>query len=133
MKSVGKTLIVNNEPFEGLVGNSAPLVAEVPICSFSGGPADCYIGLSGPGYHDEIRLIGAIGSKFVETAIVNVLGQGVEQVQWPVILDLNKKIYYHSYQAHLKGLSAIMGWKEFLRSNDNVVKKYPLIDPVNNT
>ena len=133
MKSVGNTLISNSEPFEGLGENTVSLVAEIPVCSFSGGPADCYIGLSGPGYHDEIRLIGAIGSKFVETAIVNVLGQGVEQVQWPVILDLNKRIYYHSYQAHLKGLSAIMGWKEFLRSNDNGLKKYQLMDPIKNT
>ena len=133
MKCVGNTLISNSEPFEGLGENTVSLVAEIPVCSFSGGPADCYIGLSGPGYHDEIRLIGAIGSKFVETAIVNVLGQGVEQVQWPVILDLNKRIYYHSYQAHLKGLSAIMGWKEFLRSNDNGLKKYQLMDPIKNT
>jgi hypothetical protein len=133
MKSVGNTLISNSEPFEGLGENAVPLVAEVPQCSFSGRPADCYIGLSGPGYHDELRLIGAIGLKFVETAIVNVLGQGVEQVQWPVILDLNKRICYHSYQAHLKGLSAIMGWKEFLRSNDNGLKKYQLMDPIKNT
>ncbi|MEQ9581024.1 MAG: hypothetical protein RIM68_02525 [Arenibacter sp.] len=56
--------------------------------------------MSGPGYDDEVRLIGAIGSKFVETAIVNVLGQGVKHVKWPVILDLNKKIYSHSYEVH---------------------------------
>ncbi|MEQ8219921.1 MAG: hypothetical protein RH981_16900 [Arenibacter sp.] len=71
--------------------------------------------MSGPGYDDEVRLIGAIGSKFVETAIVNVLGQGVKHVKWPVILDLNKKIYSHSYEVHLRGLSAIIGWNDFLR------------------
>ncbi|MEZ4969768.1 MAG: hypothetical protein R2814_08970 [Flavobacteriaceae bacterium] len=116
MKNAVNTLITTNEPLEGPEEDVMYLVAEIPICSFSGEPADYYIGLSGPDYHDEIRLIGAIGSKFVETAIINVMGQGVEHIQWPVILDLNKRIYYHSHQAHLKGLSAIMGWKEFLIS-----------------
>lgn len=115
MKPVRNTMIANNRSLEGILENSVPAAAETPICSFSGEPADYYIGLSGPGYQDEVRLIGAIGFKFVETAIVNVLGHGIEHVKWPVILDLNKKIYYHSYQAHLRGLSAIMGWNEFLR------------------
>lgn len=111
MKSVRNTLFSNSETFGGLVQNSLHDIPEIPICSFSGKPADYYIGLSGPGHYDEIRLLGPICSKFVETAIVNVLGQGVDNIQWPVILDLKKNIYYHSHDAHLKGLSPIMGWK----------------------
>ena len=116
-------MITNNESLEGLEENSVPIVAGSPTCSFSGEPANYYIGLSGPNYHDEVRLLGAIGSKFVETAIVNVLGQGVDEVQWPVILDLKKEIYYHSYPAHLKGLSPIIGWQKFLLSKDNMVRQ----------
>jgi len=89
---------------------SLPL--DVPVCSFSGKPAEYYIGLSGMDNSEEVRILGAISAEFVETAIVNVLGQGVDDIHWPVILDLKKEIYYHSYQAHSRGLSAIMGWKE---------------------
>ncbi|NNG10690.1 MAG: hypothetical protein HKM92_10995 [Arenibacter sp.] len=88
------------------------LSLDIPVCSFSGKPAEYYIGLSGMDSSEEVRILGAISSEFVETAIVNVLGQGVDEIHWPVILDLKKEIYYHSYQAHARGLSAIMGWKE---------------------
>ncbi len=88
------------------------LSLDIPLCSFSGKAAEYYIGLSGMDSSEEVRILGAISSEFVETAIVNVLGQGVDEIQWPVILDLKKEIYYHSYQAHARGLSAIMGWKE---------------------
>lgn len=88
------------------------LSLDVPICSFSGKPAKYYIGLSGMEDSEEVRILGAISAEFVERAIVNVLGQGVDDIHWPVILDLKKEIYYHSYQAHSRGLSAIMGWKE---------------------
>jgi len=114
MKSVINSTFDIGEPCKEQAGNTLSISSEGAICSFSGKPADCYIGLSGPGNKDEIRVIGAINYEFVETAIVNVLGQGIEDIQWPVILDLNKEIYYHSYQAHTKGLSAIMGWKKFL-------------------
>tara|TARA_R110002167_G_scaffold360062_3_gene577482 strand:+ start:10048 stop:10404 length:357 start_codon:yes stop_codon:yes gene_type:complete len=113
MEGVRNSSIANNESCEGLVEISVRKETEMPICSFSGKPADYYIGLAGPGYQDQVRLIGAIGIKFVETAIMNILGQGVDEVQWPVILDLNKRILYHSYAAHLKGLSPVMGWKRF--------------------
>ncbi|MDX1769091.1 MAG: hypothetical protein R3294_13625 [Arenibacter troitsensis] len=116
MKSVGNTLNTTTETYEGPLENTLPSVRGVPLCSFSGKPAHFYIGLSGPGYNDEIRMMGAICSEFVETAIVNVLGQGVDNIQWPVILDLKKNIYYHSHDAHLKGHSAIMGWKNRLIS-----------------
>ncbi|MCK0192383.1 hypothetical protein [Arenibacter sp. F20364] len=114
MKSVRNTLNTITETYEGPLENVLPNVGEVPLCSFSGKPAHFYIGLSGPGYNDEIRLMGAICTEFVETSIVNVLGQGVDEVQWPVILDLKKEIYYHSYPAHLKGFSPIIGWKSFI-------------------
>ncbi|MBD3661642.1 MAG: hypothetical protein HUJ11_05605 [Arenibacter algicola] len=114
MEIVRNNLIPKCQACEGIVENSAHVVSEIPTCSFSGEPADYYIGLSGQGYHDEIRVIGAICSKFVETAILNILGQGVDEVKWPVILDLKKEIYYHSYPAHLNGLSPIIGWKSFI-------------------
>jgi len=112
MKSVRNTLNTIAETYEESLENALPSVGGVPLCSFSGKPAHFYIGLTGPGYNDEIRLMGAICTEFVETAIVNVLGEGVEDIQWPVILDLKKNIYYHSHDAHLKGCSAIMGWKK---------------------
>ncbi|MDO6602185.1 hypothetical protein [Arenibacter palladensis] len=115
MKSVRNTLNTITETYEGPLEIALPNAGEAPLCSFSGKPAHFYIGLSGPGYNDEIRLMGAICTEFVETSIVNVLGQGVGDIQWPVILDLKKNIYYHSHDAHLKGYSATMGWKEILR------------------
>ncbi|MCK0145351.1 hypothetical protein MWU78_06835 [Arenibacter sp. F26102] len=115
MKGVRNSFNAICESFDGPVENSLLVAEEIPPCSFSGKPADFYIGLAGSGNNEEIRIIGAICREFVETAIVNVLGQGVDDIQWPVILDLNREIYYHSYDAHLQGYSAIMGWKELLR------------------
>ncbi len=112
MKNVGKYCNILKKFNEEQIAETS-LVAEAPICSFSSKSADYYIGLSGPGYNDEIRIMGAISAEFVETAIMNIMGQGVEEIQWPVILDLKKMIYYHSYPAYLKGLSPIMGWKSF--------------------
>lgn len=111
MKRVINLLTAVSNASEDFQGNSLQGNANIHRCSFSGKPAEFYIGLSGPGYNEGVRLLGAISSEFVERAIVNVLGQGVGEVQWPVILDLNKEIYYHSYEAHTKGLSAIKGWK----------------------
>lgn len=87
---------------------------ETPVCCFSGKPAQYYIGLSGEKELDEIRILGAISENCVETAILNVFGQGVADIRWPVILNLNGEVYYHSFQAHSKGFSAVMGWKELL-------------------
>ncbi|GGW48711.1 hypothetical protein [Arenibacter certesii] len=91
---------------------TTPLISELPSCSFSGNPADFYIGLSGKLEGDQVRIVGAISAQFVETAILKVMGQGVNDIHWPVILDLNNHIVYHSYQAHTKGLSAVLGWKQ---------------------
>ncbi|ASO07398.1 hypothetical protein [Arenibacter algicola] len=85
MESVRNNLIPKNQSCEGIVENSAHVVSEIPTCSFSGEPA-----------------------------ILNILGQGVDEVKWPVILDLKKEIYYHAYPAHLNGLSPIIGWKSFI-------------------
>lgn len=115
MKSVGNYWNILKEFDEGQLENPLSIVGEIPLCSFSNKSADYYIGLSGPGYNDEIRIMGAICSEFAETALVNIMGQGVEHIQWPVILNLNKEILYHSYQAHTNQLSAIIGWNEFLK------------------
>lgn len=81
-------------------------------CSFSGKPADYYIGLSKNTKGESVRIVGSVSSEMVEIAINKLLGQGFGEIKWPVILDLNKELIYHSYDAHNKGLSAIFGWKE---------------------
>ncbi len=88
--------------------------AQLQKCSFSGKTADFYIGLSGIGTNNSIRIVGAVCNDMVEMAIVKLLGQGSDGVKWPVILDMNKKLLYHSNEAHKKGFSAILGWKEYL-------------------
>ena len=87
---------------------------QVQKCSFSGSAADFYIGLSGIRGSKNIRIVGAVCTEMVETAIVKLLVQGWEEVKWPVILDLKKKLVYHSYDADKKGTSAIQGWKEYV-------------------
>ncbi len=81
-------------------------------CSFSGKPADYYIGLSKNTKGESVKIVGSVSSEMVEIAINKLLGQGFGEIKWPVILDLNKELVYHSYDAHNKGLSAIFGWKE---------------------
>lgn len=88
-----------------------PLVQK---CSFSGGRADFYIGLSGVSGGKSIRIVGAVCEDMVETGINKILGKGLDGIKWPVILDLKKKVLFHSHDAHQEGTSAVLGWKAFL-------------------
>lgn len=85
----------------------------VPKCSFSGNKADYYIGLSSIAADDNVRIMGAVSNKMVETGINKLLGQGWDDIKWPVVLNMHKKVLYHSYEAHKKGASAILGWQEY--------------------
>lgn len=83
-------------------------------CSFSGSIADFYIGFSGiTNNNANVRIVGAVRSDLVETAINKLLGQGSDEITWPVVLDMKKKILFHSHEAYKKGTSAILGWKEY--------------------
>ncbi len=83
-------------------------------CSFTGSIADFYIGLSGVNSTNSgIRIVGAVRRDFVEKAINKLLGQGSDGLNWPVVLDLNKEILYHSFEAHENGSSAVFGWQEY--------------------
>lgn len=84
-------------------------------CSFTGKPADYYIGLSSKtkAKTGSIRIVGSVCSEMVEMAINKLLSQGLGGSQWPVVLDLDKKLLYHTYDADKQGFSAILGWKEY--------------------
>ena len=83
-------------------------------CSFSGSAADFYVGLSGMNTsNSKVRIVGAVRSDLVETAINKLLGQGSDGIKWPVVLDLKKRILFHSHEAYQKGTSAVLGWKEY--------------------
>ncbi|TMM59253.1 hypothetical protein FEE95_07420 [Maribacter algarum] len=83
-------------------------------CSFSGSTADFYIGLSGiNNSNSNVRIVGAVRSDLVETAINKLLGQGSDGIKWPVVLDMKKRILFHSHEAYQKGTSAVLGWKEY--------------------
>ncbi len=87
-------------------------VSSVPKCSFSGTSADFYIGLSAIDENDSIRIMGAVSNDMVETGINKLLGQGWDKIKWPVVLDMRKKLLYHSHDAYKNGVSAILGWQE---------------------
>lgn len=83
-------------------------------CSFSGSTADFYIGLSGiHNNNSKVRIVGAVRSDLVETAINKILGQGSDGIKWPVVLDMKNKILFHSHEAYQNGTSAILGWQEY--------------------
>ena len=83
-------------------------------CSFSGSAADFYIGLSGKNVkNNNVRIVGAVRSDLVETAINKLLGQGSDEIKWPVVLDLKKKVLFHSHEAYQNGISAILGWQNY--------------------
>lgn len=87
---------------------------QVQKCSFSGNRADFYIGLSGVSGSQSTRIVGAVCEEMVETGINKLLGKGWDEIKWPVILDLKKKLLFHSHDAHIEGTSAVLGWKAFL-------------------
>lgn len=88
-------------------------VNTTPYCSFSSNKADFYIGLSSTGSDNNVRIMGAVSKEMVEKGINKLLGQGWDDIKWPVVLDLRKTVLYHSYEAHKKGASAIFGWQEY--------------------
>ncbi|GAB5474730.1 MAG: hypothetical protein Mars2KO_28290 [Maribacter sp.] len=88
-------------------------ITTVPKCSFSGIKADYYIGLSSKSSDNSVRIMGAVSTEMVETGINKLLGQGWDDIKWPVVLDMQKKVLYHSYEAHKNGASAILGWQEY--------------------
>ena len=83
-------------------------------CSFSGSRADFYIGLSGVSGSNSTRIVGAVCEDMVETGINKLLGKGFDDIKWPVVLDLKKKLLFHSHEAHQEGTSAVLGWKAYL-------------------
>lgn len=87
---------------------------QVQKCSFSGSKADFYIGLSGISGGKSVRIVGAVCQDMVETGINKLLGKGFDDIKWPVILDLKKKVLFHSHDAHQDGTSAVLGWKAYL-------------------
>ncbi len=83
-------------------------------CSFSGKRADFYIGLSGISGGKSIRIVGAVCEDMVETGINKLLGKGWDEIKWPVVLDLKKRMLFHSHDAHKEGTSAVLGWRAFV-------------------
>ena len=82
-----------------------------PKCSFTGRYADFYIGLASIASDTNVHIMGAVSKEMVETGINKLLGQGWDDIKWPVVLDMRKKVVYHSYDAYKKGASAILGWQ----------------------
>ena len=89
-------------------------------CSFSGRTAHFYVGLANENASDDFQAAGAVCETYVEKALNNLLGQGTGNASWPVVMDLNKKIIYHSYDAHQDGISAILGWKRYLGAKSTI-------------
>jgi len=87
--------------------------SQKPKCSFSGIQADYYIGLSDSSSNESIRIMGAVCQDMVITGINKLLGQGWDDVKWPVVLDMNKELLYHSFEAYENGSSAVFGWQQF--------------------
>tara|TARA_R110002033_G_scaffold43050_2_gene84489 strand:+ start:1079 stop:1438 length:360 start_codon:yes stop_codon:yes gene_type:complete len=90
------------------------LKKEVPLCSFNGKFAQYYIGYAGSTTNKRSKIVGAVSAEMVEKAIFNLLGKGPEDMPWPVVLDLQKDIIYHTFHAHSEEISAIMGWNKFV-------------------
>jgi hypothetical protein len=84
-----------------------------PKCSFSGLEADFYIGLSNSSPDGKLQIMGAVCQDMVVTGINKLLGQGWDDVQWPVVLDMNKNLLYHSFEANENGSSAVFGWQQY--------------------
>tara|TARA_R110000868_G_scaffold71713_2_gene209697 strand:- start:25986 stop:26339 length:354 start_codon:yes stop_codon:yes gene_type:complete len=105
--------IIEKPDVEVATSNST-LAEVIPLCSFNGTPAQYYIGYASIAKSELPRIVGAVSSEMVEKAIVNLLGKGTEAMPWPVVLDLHKKLLYHSFDAHTNEMSAIMGWKAFI-------------------
>lgn len=112
MKLTDHTKTITFKETKPTVDLSDLKINTVPKCSFSGNKADYYIGLSSKSSDDSVRIMGAVSVDMVETGINKLLGHGWDDIRWPVVLNMHKKLVYHSYEAYLKGASAILGWQE---------------------
>lgn len=113
MKLTDQTNTITLKASQTTIDLSDIKINTVPKCSFSANKADYYIGLSSKSSGDSVRIMGAVSNEMVETGINKLLGQGWDDIKWPVVLNMHKKVLYHSYEAHKKGSSAILGWQEF--------------------
>lgn len=119
MVQFGDKFLVQFQTNEDGNGTDTALV-DVPKCVFLGIKADFYIGLMGNGPDAVVGNVDAICAAVVEKAIINLLGKGMGDITWPVILDLNKNLLYHTYEAHENGMSATQGWLAYCLQNDGV-------------
>ena len=113
MKLTDQANTITSTKNKAIIDLSDIKINTVPKCSFSGNKADYYIGLSSMSANDSVRIMGAVSNEMVETGINKLLGQGWDDIKWPVVLNMHKKVLYHSYEAHKNGDSAILGWQEF--------------------
>ncbi len=113
MKLTDQTNTISLKKLNTPIDLSDIQISKSPKCSFSGNKADYYIGLSSSVSENDVRIMGAVSNKMVETGINKLLGQGWDDIKWPVVLNMHKKVLYHSYEAHKKGASAILGWQEY--------------------
>lgn len=114
MKTTDQTNTITFKGTRPTIDLSDIKIRTVPKCSFSGNKADYYIGLSSKSSDDRVRIMGAVSKAMVETGINKLLGQGWDDIKWPVVLDMHKRVLYHSYDAHKRGDSAILGWQTYL-------------------
>ena len=63
------------------------------------------------------QVIGKICVDHMRKSIENIMGQCLGTTLWVLVLDLNSKFLYHSYDADQEGYKAAMGWELYYEQN----------------
>lgn len=86
-------------------------------CAFTGKNADYQICVTAYNKRKANQVIGFVCAEKVEHAINYLTSQVFGTPLWPTVHDLSGNLIYHSYDADKNGLSAVVGWNEYLRKN----------------
>jgi len=79
-------------------------------------PGKYWLGVSKAKSKKAERLIGAIYLDNMKPSINNIMDQAFATIYWVTIYDLNNKLLYHSFDAHLEGYAAAAGWELFVNT-----------------
>ena len=86
-------------------------------CDYTGKKADYQICVTLYNKKKPHQVIGFVCAEKVEKAINHITKQVFGTPLWSTVHDLSGKLLYHSYDADRQGLSAPVGWEEYLKRN----------------
>lgn len=80
-------------------------------CDLTGKEANYYLGVARARVYKADKIVGAVCPEKVEEVINRLMNQAFGTEYWAVVLNLNKVVIYHSFDANQEKIAAGLGWR----------------------